>query len=307
MTGLVRKAMLFGVLGLLAASSAFAFVPDPVTSSVPNTIFVATTVQTATDEDTDGANGAPYNVPGPVQAFTPGSAANQANVITIRDFSTTGLSGVNVHIVFPCDVELCASYNPGAPYTTAPYLQTITHTTFPDGRVRSVLHGVTDAGGRFEFLAIGAAEDPGGVVPAAFGGRINPLTFNATGAQPANHTALVYVDGYGNLWNTVNATVFEAIGAACYDQNGAVATGPASFNGNSGLDISVVQSLALSAGGGQPHRGRGDLDGSGANSGIDISFMQGHVLRLTPLQPTAGCPPHTAAAVLQENPACGGP
>ena len=74
MTGLVRKATLFGVCALLAASSAFALVPDPGASTVPSHIFVVVPASVSggvATPDNDGANGPSYAAPGPVQAADP--------------------------------------------------------------------------------------------------------------------------------------------------------------------------------------------------------------------------------------------
>jgi len=84
MTGLVRKAMLLAVCGLLAASAAVAHVPDPANSTCP-----APAIKVV---GTDGTVGDPLG------AYT----------VTIRDFNNVPIENSSVVIDFSnSDVQLC--------------------------------------------------------------------------------------------------------------------------------------------------------------------------------------------------------
>src|SRR5436190_22046065 len=84
MTGLVRKATLLAVCGLLAASAALAHVPDPANSTCPGPCIKVV-----------GHDG---SVGDPLGAYT----------VTIRDFNNVPIENSSVVIDFSnCDVQLC--------------------------------------------------------------------------------------------------------------------------------------------------------------------------------------------------------
>ena len=84
MTGLVRKATLLAVCGLLAASAALAHVPDPANSTCPGPCIKVV-----------GHDG---SVGDPLGAYT----------VTIRDFNNVPIENSSVVIDFSnCDIQLC--------------------------------------------------------------------------------------------------------------------------------------------------------------------------------------------------------
>jgi hypothetical protein len=84
MTGLVRKATLLAVCGLLAASAALAHVPDPANSDCPGTCIKVV--------GHDGSVGDPLG----------------QYCITIRDFNNVPIENSSVVVDFSnCDIQLC--------------------------------------------------------------------------------------------------------------------------------------------------------------------------------------------------------
>jgi hypothetical protein len=81
MTGLVRKATLLVVLGVLAASVAMAGIPDPATSTVPSYISLV---------------GCKAGVADPYGAFT----------VTVNDAAGNPVQGCEVKIVFAADLKI---------------------------------------------------------------------------------------------------------------------------------------------------------------------------------------------------------
>lgn len=171
-----------------------------------------------------------------------GSQPDPAGLVTIitRDFADNPMSHQPVVIDFSacCDLVLCSS---GVGHECA---------------ARTV-RGITDNVGQFSFTVMGAARDPGGMVPPAqFGG--------------------------GGLGDVVirsgcnESTVIGHATAIVLDQDGA-AGGSA---GTSGSDVVSVVNLYGSVALGAPYRGRGDLDADGTISGADVAAMIGHLGRL---------------------------
>jgi hypothetical protein len=185
MTGLVRKATLFGACGLLVASVALAGIPDPAQSPPPSTIYVATSWAGGPNGvDVDGADG----------------PAGTSNQITIRDFAGNPIAGVVVRFTFPCDINLCDPnvLNPGAPYTTT-YAQTVgTAGGF------NYLEVTTDPFGVARFVALGGSKVFGPDLPngGGGGGGFGSTTITtvpaASGAFPGVTTAAINNDGGSN-------------------------------------------------------------------------------------------------------------
>jgi hypothetical protein len=251
MTGLVRKAMLFGVFGLLAGSAALANVPDCGMSTVPSFIYVVGLLGGANPPDTEGGNGPPF----PPFLL---SGSNNSNVIIIKDAFGSPIANVGVHIKFPCDINLC----------TAQPFGTVTCDA-----TGNTLHGTTDLAGRFEFVAIGANKDPGAVAPYFPIAPPYPV-FGGGGFQ----STIVTVDGA-----PAQCVPFKLITSVNLDQDGA----GGGSNGTTGLDISkqfhnVATFVAAGASGtaNPQYRGRADQNADSNITALDLSFMVGHFLRL---------------------------
>ena len=124
MTGLVRKATLLGVCGLIFAGVASASVPDPTKSSVPLYVNV-----------------------GGKQTTNPALADGQlAFTVTVRDFGNNPIAGANVEVNFQncTDTRLC-SFNLGA-QTVDCNNRAVRATTNAAGQVSlSVLGGSTNS------------------------------------------------------------------------------------------------------------------------------------------------------------------
>jgi len=129
MTGLVRKATLFGVCAVLAASTALANVPDLTNSTVPAYIYVTGTLQ-------NGANADPFG----------------RTTIVLRDFSNNPISGAVVEINFraACDINLCT-------FVTAADVADYSTSINCDS---SIVRGITNAAGEFKFSIVGGAKAP---------------------------------------------------------------------------------------------------------------------------------------------------
>jgi len=188
MTGLVRKATLFGVCGLLAASAALANVPDPTTSTVPGFLYAVGILGSTSAPDFDGANG----------------PAGISNIITIKDFSGNPISGVGVHIKLPCDFNLCNTVVAG---------QTM---DCPSG----TLNGVTNPAGQWTFAIVAAAKDRGLVVPCGPPGCV----FNGGGAG----STLITVDGYAGTFKTASTVALDQNGSSGVAGTNSVTLGDAS-------------------------------------------------------------------------------
>jgi hypothetical protein len=218
MTGLVRKATLLGVCGLLTASIALANVPDPARSSVPTYIFVVGKVN-------GGAN------PDPVGLGT----------VTVRDFANNPIVGAQVTLNFSgcCDINLCDA---GVGHSCA--LRTVS--------------GLTNGAGQFSFTVLGAAKDPGTLVP--------PAQYGGCGAGGVTVTANA---GTGDV-------VLGTTTAVVIDENGAAGQS----NGTTISDVGNVLNLFGSIGLGAPYKGRGDINADGNITIGDVGVELGHVGRL---------------------------
>jgi hypothetical protein len=218
MTGLVRKATLLGVCGLLAASVALANVPDPSKSTVPAYIFV-------TGKVNGGAN------PDPVGLGT----------ITVRDFANNPIVGALVTLDFTacCDINLCDA---GVGHNCA---------------ARTV-SGLTNGAGQFSFNVLGAAKDPGNLVPP-----------NGYGGCGSNGVVVRANAGTGDV--VLNPTT-----AVLLDQNGAAGQS----NGTTVSDVSNVLNVFGAFGLGFPYKGRADINADGNITISDVGAMLGHVGRL---------------------------
>lgn len=254
MTGLVRKATLLGVLGLLCAANALASVPDPSRSCAPDFILVGGKVN-------GGAN------PDPATLFT----------ITVRDAFNNPIGGATVTIDFSgcCDINLCPT---GVGHNCAS---------------RSVT-GTTNGAGQVSFNVLGAAKDPGNLVP--------PAQYGGCGANGVH----IYANaGSGNVELVGRGpTCTGGSGlpptAATLDLNGA----GGGSNGTSGSDVSNLINLFGTISLGQPYRGRGDINLDGTISGADVSAEIGHFGRLSTIG-GVGCTDNVGTAVpFCAKPAC---
>jgi len=232
MTGLVRKAtLLLGVCGLFAAATALANVPDPTKSSAPNFILVVGKVN-------NGAN------PDPAGTAT----------ITVRDFANNPIAGATVTIDFSgcCDINLCDA---GVGHNCA---------------ARTV-SGLTNASGQYTFTVLGAAKDPGNLVP--------PAEYGGCGA----HGVHIYANaGTGNV-ELKGSSNLPPTGVTL-DLNGAAGQS----NGTSGSDISNLITLFGAVNLGAPYKGRGDINEDNIISGSDVSALIAHFCRLGLIQ-GVGC------------------
>jgi hypothetical protein len=133
MTGLVRKATLFGVCAVMAASVAMANVPDPTNSTCPSWIFVVGTLNPPNF---------PANTPDPFGRAT----------ITVRDFANNPISGAVTEISFrnACDINLC-------PLVSAADVAEFSTVIDCDS---SIVRGNTNAAGQFSFTIVGSAKAP---------------------------------------------------------------------------------------------------------------------------------------------------
>jgi hypothetical protein len=129
MTGLVRKAILLGVCGVIFAAAASANVPDPAKSSAP--VFIKVGGKTTT---TGG--------PDPTIAFT----------ITVRDFASNPIAGSNVQLNFGLctDTKLCTA--------------TVGVNCTGGAGGTPIVAGLTNASGQVTFSVLGAAMNYGSAV-----------------------------------------------------------------------------------------------------------------------------------------------
>jgi hypothetical protein len=259
MTGLVRKATLLGVGGLLAASVATANVPNCSQSKVPDWIFVVGFINSPAGPHVDGANGPPYIGPN-FGSNDPDGIPNNDNVIIIRDAFGSPIANVGVHIKFPCDVNLC---------TTQPLGATVTCDL--DG---NTLHGITDMAGRFEFIATGSSKDIGGQAPYFPIAPPYPT-------QPGGgfQSTVVTVDGADPL-----CVPFKRINAVVLDLDGIISS---SVGGTDAQDLgkerhnALTMIASLNTGTGSIYyRARADQNSSSSVDALDIGTMRGHSLQV---------------------------
>jgi hypothetical protein len=175
MTGLVRKATLLGVCGLLAASVVSANVPSRANSSIPQS-----NPGTCPPADPECAYGF-LKVVG-TNAGTPD--ASGLFTVTVRDFTNNPISGSRVVIdLSNCtETRLCSVAIAG---------QTVNCSGPPNRHVSAV----TNAAGQVSMTVLGAGNDPG-TIPAGAGGQPGPgagcVTVFADGVDLGNMTAVVY-------------------------------------------------------------------------------------------------------------------
>jgi hypothetical protein len=168
--------------------------------------------------------------------------------IEVRDAFNDPVAGATVIIDFSgcCDIDLCPTGDGH------------------DCAARTV-SGLTNAYGVYTFTVLGAAKDPGNLMPPAqYGGC------DAGG-----------VHVYANA-GTGNVELF-ACGpnphptAVTINLNGAAG----GSNGTSGSDVANVINLFGSVALGAPYKGRGDIDANGAISSADVSAEIAHFGRLS--------------------------
>jgi len=218
MTGLVRKATLLGVCGLLIAAVASANVPDPSKSTVPGFIKVGGAQTTA-------------GVPDPTITYT----------VTVRDFANNPIAGSNVELNFSncSDTKLCTAVVAG---------QTVDCTN-------KAVRATTNASGLAIVKVLGGANNPGTSIPPAIwpGAGLGCVRVYADGIQIGTATAVDY-DQNGSVpsGNGVNGLDFSiaksdvgavGLGAAYkgrtdYDANGAV----------NGSDLSSLKTIVGNSG-----------------------------------------------------------
>jgi hypothetical protein len=196
-------------------------------------------------------------VPDAVGAAGPGGVSN---VIIIKDFAGNPISGATVCIELPCDFKLCQTVVAG---------QTVDCAT-------GTLCGLTDPAGRFVFYLIGAARDPGNIVPCGPPGCVYPVGIACCGLNSTKVT----VTGYAGTFKTATAVGF--------DQNGG--TGVAGTNGVTIGDVSNVFNLfgGVNLGGLATYKGRGDLNADGAITIGDVAGEFGQFGRIN-LAGSLGC------------------
>jgi hypothetical protein len=231
MTGLVRKATLLGACGLFCAASALANVPAPDKSCAPAYILV-------------------------VGRTSGGAATDPAGLssVTVRDAFNNPIAGATVTIDFSgcCDINLCPT---GVGHNCA---------------ARTV-SGLTNASGVYSFTVLGAAKDPGNLVP--------PAQYGGCGHNGVH----IYANaGTGNVElvdrgpSCTAGTGLPPTGVTL-DLNGAAG----GSNGTSGSDVSNEINLFGSISGGAPYKGRGDINLDGVISGADVSAEISHFGRLS--------------------------
>jgi len=236
MTGLVRKALLLGVCGLYVAGAAMANVPDPTKSSAPNFILLVGKINGGTTDDPAGTR-----------------------TVTVRDFANNPIAGATVTVDFSgcCDINLCST---GTGHNCA---------------ARTV-SGVTNASGQYTFTPLGAAKDPGNLVP--------PAEYGGCGASGVH----IYANaGTGNV-ELKGTQPGPGLGlpptGVTIDLNGA----GGGSNGTSGSDVSNLINLFGAVSLGAPYKGRGDTNFDLQISGADVSAEIAHFGRLS-LLAAVGC------------------
>jgi hypothetical protein len=164
MTGLVRKATLLGVCGLILAATASANVPDPTKSTVPGFIKVGGTQSLA-------------GVPDPTISYT----------VTVRDFANNPIAGSFVEINFTncTDTELCTAVIAG---------QTVDCTN-------KAVRATTNASGQAVVTVLGAADNPGTTVPPAIwpGAGAGCVRVYGDGIQLGTATSVTYDQNGGTV------------------------------------------------------------------------------------------------------------
>lgn len=218
MTGLVRKATLLGVCGLLIAAVASANVPDPSHSTLPGFIKVGGAQTTA-------------GVPDPSIAYT----------VTVRDFANNPIAGSNLEINFSncSDTKLCTAVVAG---------QTVDCTN-------KAVRATTNAAGQAIVSVLGASNNAGSTVPPAIwpGAGLGCVRVYADGIQLGTVTSVDY-DQNGSLvgGNGVNGLDFSVakndVGAIGL---GAAYKGRTDYNTDgfvNGADLSALKTIVGNSG-----------------------------------------------------------
>ena len=253
MTGLVRKATLLGVCGLLAAASAWASVPDPANCTVPDWIFVSGKATT------------------PTGGATPHKYCNNLAITTILVKSGPGagdvIDGATVRIDLDncCDINYCDSLiwcniDDGC-FEVHPACQSVTGTTGSDGRVSFCLWGYAKDPGS-QQLPLFPLCDPGtGGAHCLYGGCGKGGTVTANGPNGAK----VFASG-GAGFVPLNQTPTVVV----FDLNGGALGGS---NGPTGADVTVMINQVGAKQLPQPafYRGRADFNCDMDNTGADVT------------------------------------
>jgi hypothetical protein len=239
MTGLVRKAMLFGVCGLLAASAALANVPDPNASTVPTFLYAVGILSNTAAPDFDGADG----------------PSGTSNIIIIKDTFGNPISNVGVHITLPCDFNLCNTAVAGQTVSVGPPCK---------------LNGVTDAAGRWVFAIVGAAKQPSPpVVPCGPPGCVFP-------GGRLNDTK-VEVDGYAGTFKTTTTISLDQDGSSGVAGTNGCTAGDASKVLNESLAYSLGGATATLYRGRSDHNASGTLSAADASAQLAHALRIGIV------------------------------
>lgn len=220
MTGLVRKATLLGVCGLLAASAAMANVPSPTNSTVPSYINI-------------GGKVSLVGGPDPSIAYT----------VVVKDALGAVIAGslVELNLQNCTDADLCTAVVAGETVDC----------------VNKAVRGNTNATGQITFSILGAGFNPGNLVPPAIfaGAGLNCMRVFADGTQ-LNQATVIHNDPNGNKsgagnngTNGLDLAVFKTdLGAAGL---GAPYRGRSDYSHDgtvNGLDLSGFKTVLGAAG-----------------------------------------------------------
>lgn len=212
-------------------TAAPAFATDPERSTVPSHVYVVGTVDHGAAPDPAGLTTIVFR--------DPRTGMPVPNALVSLDFSGC------------CDVVLCAAVIDGQTLDCA----------------SKRIGGYTNAAGEFRFTVLGAAADPGDLVPPA--------------QYPGCGTRGVAVYG-----QTPDGTILiGGTTAVCLDQNGAA---PGRSNGTTGSDVSALINTFGTIHLGMVYKGRADINRDDNITGIDVSALAAHVGRLATLG-SAGC------------------
>jgi len=221
MTGLVRKATLLGVCGLIFAGVAYANVPDPAHSSLNTFVFV-------------GGRATPSAGPDPTVAYT----------VTVRDFANNPIAGSNVQLNFGActDTKLCLG-------TTG------VNCTGGSGGT-PIVAGLTNASGAITFSVMGASNNWGDNAHCPASGSPTPqvlcpgagaacVTIYADGVILGHATAIDYdEDGANSAPGSVNAADLSKLKT---DITGCSLVSPIRYVGRSDFDHNnVINSTDIS-------------------------------------------------------------
>lgn len=160
MTGLVRKATIFAVLGLVAATSAMAGIPSPANSTLPTPLFF-------------DVYGCKTSVADPLNAVN--AVTGFLNKVTIRDIGNFPVVNCLVTLTFCNDVKL---------YNAVPGHAELIVSCSP-----SAISATTDINGVAQFYLVGSTINTNGV---ATGAGVGCISINACGVDFGTATATVF-------------------------------------------------------------------------------------------------------------------